>query len=90
MLFKIELSETIEYAQAKSHLDLLQSYHLELECFMDISKVEEVTNDEARNIILLNTEFDESIEESQDNPKEISLFDLYLTNEFLVLATTNY
>ena len=54
MIFKLKTKNCEMYAQAKSQLHLLQSYHQEYSDFMDIEEVTEVTDEQAKNILLIN------------------------------------
>jgi len=57
MIYRLKFDDRTEFAQAKNHLHLLQSYEAEFEGFQDIEEVEEITDEEAKTIMLKNNDY---------------------------------
>lgn len=87
MIFKMEFEDRTEWWQAKNQLDLLQSYEREYEGFQDIKNVTEISDEDAKTIMLQNTEYDENDPESF---KEISLFDMVVGDDFCLVGSTDF
>lgn len=87
MIFKLKFADKTEFAQAKSQLHLLQSYHKELDGFEDIEEVEEISDEAAKTIMLTNTEYDEN---DPDDMPEISLYDLVAGDDFEIVGSSEY
>lgn len=90
MIFKLKFSDKTEFAQAKNQLHLLQSYSQEYDDFLDIEEVEELTDEQAKAIMLTNTEYNEDLAESDDNAKEFSLFDYACGDDFLIIGSSEW
>lgn len=90
MIFKLKFSDKTEFAQAKNMLHLLQNYQQEYDDFLDIEEVDEISEDEAKLIILSNTEFNDELAESDENIKDFSLYDLACGDDFLIIGSTEY
>ena len=84
MIYKLIFDDREEIAQAKSQLHLLQSYD-ELQVFQDIQEVIEISEEEAKSIVIKNTEYDES--NPSDSPS-VPLSDLIDGDDFKILAST--
>jgi len=87
MIFKMKFEDRTEWWQAKSQLNLLQSYEKEYEGFHDIQEVTEISEEEAKTIMLQNTDHDENDPES---PKELSLFDIVVGDDFCLVGSTDW
>ena len=87
MIFKIEFSDATEYAQAKSQLHLLQEYQREYDGFLDIEEVTEISDEEAKSIMIRNTDYDET---DPDDIKEMTLFDTVCGDDFEIVASTEW
>jgi hypothetical protein len=87
MIYKLQFEDRTEFVQAKSQLHLLQSYEKEYEGFKDIQEVTEISDDEAKVIMLTNTEYDEN---DKEDTSEISLFDLVVGDDFIIVGSTEY
>ena len=90
MIYQLLFSDKTEFAQAKSELNLLQSYAQEIgvEEFLAIEKVTEISEENAKTIMLRNTEFDE--DEQNDMPEKISLFDMVVGDDFVLVGSTEW
>lgn len=84
MLFRLKFEGGEEYCQAKDILHLLQSYEREYNGFQEILELEEVSEIEAKKIIVY-----DDIEPKQivGDVVETSLFDLYHCNNFELIAS---
>lgn len=87
MIFKIKFADATEYAQAKSQLHLLQEYHREYEGFLDIEEVTEVSDEEAKSIMIKNTDYDK---DDKDDVEEMTLFDTVCGDDFVIVASTEW
>lgn len=89
MIFKIKhITGVIEYAQAKNFLHLIESYNDEFDSIDDVSNIQVITEDEAKSIELLNTEYDE--DSTDDIPEKLSLFDLVCGDDFVIVGSTEW
>lgn len=87
MIFKLIFDDRQEFAQAQSQLHLLQSYSEDYEGFQDINEVVEISEEEAKIIMLTNTDYDENDPES---PAEIPLYDMVVGDDFAVVASADW
>jgi len=87
MIFKLKFDDRTEFAQAKSHLHLLQSYESEYDGFQDMEELEEISEEEAKKIMLKNTDYDES---DPDDMEEISLYDSVVGDDFVLVGSTDW
>lgn len=87
MIYKIICDDRTEYAQAKNQLHLLQSYEEEYEGFHDIIEVVEISDEEAKTIMLVNNDYDK---DDPNDTKEISLFDSVNGDDFQLIASTEW
>lgn len=85
MIFKLQFTDRTEFIQAKSQLHLLQSYEAEYEGFQDINDVEEISEEEAKTIMLTNTDTS-----TFDECPEISLYDLSCGDDFTIIGSTEW
>ncbi len=91
MIFKLIFEDKQEYAQAKSQLHLLQEYHKEYEGFEDILEVIEISEDEAKIIMLTNNEYDPELPiDDEFNYPEFSLYDTVVGDDFVVVGSTEW
>jgi hypothetical protein len=88
MIYKIVCEDRTEYAQAKDLLHLLKSYDEEFEGIQDITEVVEISEDEAKTIMLSNPDYDE--DNPGDEPKEFSLFDTVVGDDFQIVGSTEW
>jgi hypothetical protein len=90
MIFKLIFDDKQEYAQAKSQLHLLKEYHKEYEGFEDILEVVEISDEEAKTIMLSNNEYNPELPEDDDNFKEFSLYDTVVGDDFTIVGSTDW
>lgn len=90
MIFKLIFDEKQEYTQAKSQLHLLQEYHKEYDGFEDILEVVEISEEEAKTIMLSNNEYNPDLPEDDDNFKAFSLYDTVVGDDFAIVGSTEY
>lgn len=87
MIYKLIFEDRIEYVQAQSQLHLLQSYDQEYDDFQMIKEVVEISDEEAKKIILKNIDYD------PDDPGDLEEFTLYSQaygDDFIILGGTDY
>lgn len=87
MIYKLSFDDKTEHAQAKNILHLLQSYEKEYGDFQDIKSVEEVSEEEAKGIMIKNLDFDEN---DPEDAAEFSLFDMVVGDDFCIVSSTDY
>ena len=90
MIFRLKFSDKTEFVQAKNQLHLLQNYQQEYGDFIDIEEVEEISDEEAKTIMLLNDEYNDELPESDENFKEFSLYDSVCGDYFTILGSTEW
>jgi hypothetical protein len=90
MIFKLIFEDKQEYAQAKSQLHLLQEWNKEYDDFEDILEVIEISEEEAKTIMLSNNEYNSELPEDDDNFKEFSLYDTVVGDDFAVVGSTEW
>lgn len=91
MIFKLIFSDKTEYAQAKSHLHLLQKWNEEYDDFDDILEVIKISEDEAKKIMLSNNEYDPELPiDDEFNYPEFSLYDTVVGDDFCVVGSTEW
>lgn len=90
MIFKIKLDNRTDYAQAKNQVDLLQNYESEFGELKYIEEVIEISEEEAKTIMLLNNEYNEFLPESEENFKYFSLYDSVCGNNFVLVGSTDW
>ena len=89
MIFKLIFDDKQEYAQAKSQLHLLQEYHKEYEGFEDILEVVEISEEEAKTIMLSNNEYNPDLPiDDEFNYPEFSLYDTVVGDDFIIVGST--
>lgn len=87
MIYKLICDDRTEYAQAKNQLHLLQSYDEEYDGFHDITEVVEISDEEAKAIMLTNNDYDE---DDPNDTKEISLYSVSCDDEFQIIGSTEW
>lgn len=90
MIFKLIFDDKQEYAQAKSQLHLLQEWNKEFDDFDDILEVVEISEEDAKTIMLSNNEYNSELPEDDDNFKEFSLYDTVVGDDFAVVGSTEW
>lgn len=91
MIFKLIFDYKQEYAQARNQLDLLQQYHKEFEGFEDILEVVEISEEEAKTIMLSNNEYNPDLPiDDEFNYPEFSLYDTVVGDDFVIVGSTEW
>jgi hypothetical protein len=89
MIYKLNFEEgNIEWVTAKSQFHALKSYHTDITDISldEIEGIEEITDEEAKNTMVRNSDFDEDNPDGM--PEFISLYDLGgNTEDFSVIAS---
>lgn len=87
MIFKLIFEDKTEFCQAKSQLHLLQSYEKEYDGFQEIKEIVEISEEEAKTIMLSNSEYDET---DPTDSAEVSLFDQVVGDDFVIVGSTEW
>lgn len=89
MIYKLKFDDgRVDWITAKSQLHLLQSYDKEFDLpLQEIEELEEISDEEAKTIMLTNTDYDE--DDPEDMP-EISLYDSAVDDEFMIVGSTEW
>ena len=87
MIYKLKFEDRIEWCQAKSQLHLLQSYEKEHGGFQEIEEVTEISEAEAKTIMLKNSDYNES---DPTDMKEFSLYDTVVGDDFVIVGSTEW
>jgi len=78
----------VDWCTAKTQLDLLKSYDAENDLSLqDIDDLVEISDEEAKTIMLTNTEHDE---DDKDSPPTISLFDCAVGEDFAIVGSSEW
>jgi hypothetical protein len=90
MIYKLTFEDgRIDWCTAKNELHLLKSYDADFDLpLQEIEDLQSITDEEAKTIMVKNTEFDE--ENPDDMPEQISLYDLSVGEDFSIIASTEY
>lgn len=90
MIYKLTFEDgRIDWCTAKSQLHLIKSYDADFDLpIQEIEDLQEIEDDEAKTIMVTNTEFDE--DNTDDMPEEISLYDLAVGEDFAIIASTEF
>jgi hypothetical protein len=89
MIYKLTWDDgRIDWCTAKDPLHLLRSYDKDFDlCLQEIESLEEISDEQAKTIMVENTEYDENDPEDMET---ISLFDLAVGDEFSVIASNEF
>jgi hypothetical protein len=88
MIFKLIFDDKTEYAQARDMLHLLQSYEQEYIDFQEIKEVIELSDEEAKEIMLINVDWDE--DDPDDMEREFSLYSQAVGDDFCVIGSSEW
>ena len=91
MIFKLTFDDgRIDWCTAKDQLHLLKSYDAEFDLqLQEVESIDEISEDEAKIIMVRNTEFDE--DKPDDMPEELSIWDLATNDvDFKIVASTEF
>lgn len=89
MIFELKFADRTDFAQAKSQLDLLQNWNTEFDDFDDIEEVIEISDEEAKTIMLKNNEYNDELPEDDENFKQVSLYDTSSGEDFCIIGSTD-
>lgn len=89
MIYKLTFSDgRIDWCTAKNQLHLLKSYDEDFDLnLQEIENLEEISDEEAKTIMVSNTEFDEN---DPEDSAEMPLFDFSVGDGFAIIASTEY
>jgi len=89
MIYKLTFDDgRTDWCTAESILHLLKSYDADFDLpLQEVDEVREVTDEEAKTIIVKNTEYDE---DDKDDSPTMLLFDCAVGNDFAIIASTEY
>lgn len=87
MIFKIEFSSKTEFAQAKDAYHLQEEYSNEYgrEEFLEIAKITHISDEEAKTIMLKNTD-----SSTFEEMPEFSLYDNVCGDDFCIVGSTEW
>jgi hypothetical protein len=91
MIFKLTFDNgRIDWCTAKDQLHLLKSYDADFDLSLqEIESIDEISEDEAKIIMVRNTEFDE--DNPDDMPEELSIWELSTNDvDFKIVASTEF
>lgn len=90
MIYKISFDDgRIDWCTSKSILHLIKSYDADFDLpIQEIESIEEISDSEAKTIMVKNTEYHDDIE--NDEAEEISLYDLKISDDFDIIASTEF
>jgi hypothetical protein len=90
MIYKLTFEDgRIDWCTAKDELHLLKSYDADFDLpLQEIESLEEISEEEAKTIMVRNTEFDE--DEPDDMPEELSIWELAVGEDFCMIASTEF
>ena len=90
MIYKLSFEDgRIDWCTAKDQLHLLKSYDADYDLpLQEIEAIAEISDEEAKAIMVRNTEFDE--DNPDDMPEQLCLFDLAVGDDFEIIASTEY
>ena len=89
MIYKLTFEEgRVDWCTAKSQLHLLKSYDEDFELnIQELESIEEISEEEAKTTMVRNTEYDE---EDPDDDELISIWDLAIGDDFVIIASSEY
>jgi hypothetical protein len=90
MIYKLKFDDgRIDWCSAKDQLHLLKSYDAENDLpIQEIESIDEISDEEAKTIMVKNTEFDEDNPDVM--PEELCLYDLSNGDDFAIIASTEF
>jgi len=87
MIFKLKFDDRTEFAKAKDRTDLESSYNEDFGGFEEVTDVTEISEEEAKTIMLKNIDYDET---DPDDSPEFSLFDTVSGDDFCIVGSTDW
>lgn len=90
MIFKITFEDNkIDWCTAKDILHLLKSYDDNFSLsIQDIQSIDEISEEEAKNTMVNNSEFNE--DNPNDMPEQLSIYELSVGEDFELIASTDF
>lgn len=90
MIYKLKFEDgRIDFCTAKDELHLLKSYDADFDLLLqEIESLEEISEEQAKKIMVINTEFDE--DDNDDMPEELSIWKLAVGDDFCMIASTEF
>lgn len=89
MIFKLTFEDgRIDWCTAKNQLHLLKEYDKEYDLSLqEIEDIQEISEEEAKTIMLTNTDYDENDPEDME---QISVYDSAVGDDFLIIGSTEW
>jgi|GEM_PF-2137042 len=89
MIYKLTFSDDrIDWCTAKDTLHLLKTYDADFDLdLQELERLEEISEEEAKKILVTNTEYDPDDPEDQET---ICLNDLAVGDDFTIIASTEW
>lgn len=87
-VYLVKMEDESHYVQAKSQLDLLQTWEMDYEGFRDIEEVKELSEEEIDSIMVRNTEYDET-DPTDEETMPLRGF-ILLGDDFAIIASTEF
>lgn len=90
MIYKLTFDDgRIDWCTAKDQLHLLKSYDKGYDlALQEIENIEEIEEEQAKTIMVHNTEFDE--DNPDDMPEQLSIWELAVGDDFEIIASTEF
>ena len=90
MIYKLTFDDDrIDWCTAKDQLHLLKSYDKDFDLSLqELESIDEISEEEAKTIMVRNTEFDE--DNPDDMPEELSIWELAVGDDFCIIASTEF
>ena len=90
MIYKLTFDDgRIDWCTAKDQLHLLKSYDKDYDLpLQEIESIEEIEEEQAKTIMVNNTEFDE--DNPDDMPEQLSIWELAVGDDFEIIASTEF
>lgn len=89
MIYKLVFSDgQVDWCTAKDPLHLLKSYDEDFDlAIQEIEVLQEISEEEAKGIMVRNSEYDE---EDPEDDEEICLWELAIGDDFVVIASSEF
>ncbi len=90
MIYKLTFEDgRIDWCTAKDQLHLLKSYDADFDLSLqELESIDEISEEEAKTIMVSNTEFDE--DNPVDMPEQLSIWELAVGDDFCIIASTEF
>lgn len=89
MIYRLTFEDgQIYWCTAKDQLHLLKSYDSDYDLrLQELDEIKEISDEEAKTIMVINTEFDE---DDPDDVETIPLLDLAAGDDFVIISSTEF